>query len=168
MSWLDQSAIRSSIGAEGGATLRFFGPSIHFLGGSHCLYPLKERRKAEMRWPEGLCVSTCRTWHSKRMSETCAHGAVKDVGIWGAFSSCSAAEPDLRQGGQTGGSPSIIQHPARWAFCAANDVSPPSSFRNSSASQPSLGCQVATSVLHLSSQRKNWMASDQCLLSFLS
>lgn len=43
MSWLDQSAIRSSIGAEGGATLCFFGPPIHFLGGSHCFYPLNER-----------------------------------------------------------------------------------------------------------------------------
>lgn len=69
------------------------------------------------------------------------------------------------------GSPGIIQHPQLWAisaFSAANDVCPPSSFRNSSASQPSLHCQVATSVLHLSSQRKDWMASDQCLLSFLS
>lgn len=53
MSWLDQSAIRSSIGAEGGAALRFFGPPIHLLGSSHCLYPLKETRRAGVRRPRG-------------------------------------------------------------------------------------------------------------------
>lgn len=57
MSWLDQSAIRSSIGAEGGATLCFFGPPIHFLGGSHCFYPLKERGKSK-GWKTEQCPET--------------------------------------------------------------------------------------------------------------
>lgn len=151
MSWLDQSAIRSSIGAERGATLRFFGPPIHFLGGSHRLYPLKERRKAEVRWPEGLCVSMCRTRHSKDSDG----GSVR---MCGCVEPSTPAQLQSLTGGREvrqEGSPSIIQHPARWALSAANDVRRPSSFRNSSASQPSLHCQVATSVLHLSSQRKN-------------
>lgn len=131
------------------------------------------KREGKQRWDDHKASVSPHAGHGIPRTGMVAVGNVclwlcKDVRICGACNSCPTAEPDSRQEFRQECSSSIIQHPACWAFSAANDVSLPSSFRNSSASQPSLHCQVATSVLHLSSQRKNWMAFDQCLLSFLS
>lgn len=76
------------------------------------------------------------------------------------FNFCSAAEPDLMQAGQTReGIHSIIQHPVRWAFSAAAAaqimcVLLPH-LETSLPFSPAVHCQVATTLLHLSTQRKN-------------
>ena len=171
MSWLDQSAIWSSIGAEGSATLCFFGPPVNFLGGSHRFYPLKERRKAKVRRPSGPpCLPVQDGGRGKpkmglvairdvRMS----HGSARTWGprLWStAFNVCSAAEPDLMQASQTReGIHSVIQHPARWAFSAAAAAQimcillP--HLETTLPFSPAVHCQVATSLLHLSTQRKD-------------
>lgn len=171
MSWLDQSAIRSSIGAEGGATLRFFGPPIHFLGGSHRFYPLKERRKATVRRPSSPRVSTCRTedvasqgwgwWPSEMCVCRAALQGRGDPGC-GAPRSTFAQLQSLTWCWQVKtreGIHSIIQHPVRWAFSAAAAaqimcVLLPH-LETTLPFSPAVHCQVATTVLHLSAQRKN-------------
>lgn len=128
------------------------------------------KREGKQRWDDLKASVSPHTGHSiprtgMGLLEPCARGSVR---MWGSVEPSTPAQlQNLTRGREARqeGSPSSIQHPAHWAFSAANDLS---SFRNSSASRPCLHCQVATSVLHLSSQRKNWMASDQCLLSFLS
>lgn len=110
MSWLDQSAIRSSIGAEGSATLCFFGPPIHFLGGSHCFYPLKEREKKKQRLGDHTVhMSSCaeqRMWQFKHRAVRCA-GLCKGCAVvpWWRF-----AQWSLTEAGMSEGIRGIIQH----------------------------------------------------------
>lgn len=149
MSWLDQSTIRSSIGAEGGATLRFFGPPIHFLGGSHRFYPLKERRKAKVRRPSAPPVTPrCRTggWDKPQMGlvatrRVCATWLCKDVGIQAEEQRLQlllSHEARLETGkadrrGHSRRYPASCTLGFQCRSCCTNYVRPPSSFRNNSA-----------------------------------
>lgn len=151
MSWLDQSAIRSSIGAEGSAALRFFGPPIHFLGGGHRFYPLKGNKKTKVRRASGAPrTSTCRTWQAKdgaggRQGRACTARLCKDTGTRAVEHSVQLllscrARPDVGKP-DTRGHPR--HHPAsctlgfRRRSCCSNYARPPSPFRNSSAFSPS-------------------------------
>lgn len=101
MSWLDQSAIRSSIGAEGSATLCFFGPPIHFLGGSHCFYPLKEREKEKQRLRDRT-VHMPSLWRKEDVANQ-ARGCQMCRALQGLCSrimseTCSAVEPGMSWG----------------------------------------------------------------------
>lgn len=139
MSWLDQSTIRSSIGAEGGATLCFFGPPIHLLGGCHCFYPLKERRKAKLRNQAAFHVLDGGPGKSRvglaAVTDVCT--PCGSAGTWAPSNFCSAAAPDLTQPVSQERTrtalPSVLHAGLSVLQLLSNHVRSPSAFRNNSA-----------------------------------